>query len=75
VRFVDGRAAVGYRQPGWVRVRAATSGWVAATFVHRTSRAGDPQLHAHAVVPNVVRCDRRVWVAFDASDSGRYGSE
>ena len=26
-----------------------------ASFVHRTSREGDPQLHTHCLVPNVVR--------------------
>jgi hypothetical protein len=29
-------------------------GLAAAVFRHRTSRAGDPQLHSHALVPNVV---------------------
>jgi hypothetical protein len=29
-------------------------GLVAAGFGHRTSRAGDPQLHTHVVVANVV---------------------
>jgi chorismate mutase len=29
-------------------------GLAAAVFWHRTSRAGDPQLHSHALVPNVV---------------------
>jgi conjugative relaxase-like TrwC/TraI family protein len=29
-------------------------GLAAAVFQHRTSRAGDPQLHSHALVPNVV---------------------
>ena len=51
-------AALGYleREACWVRrgrngveqVRA--SGFVAAGFRHRTSRAGDPQLHTHVVV-------------------------
>ena len=65
--FVEERAAVTRRQSGGVRVRAATSGWAAATFVHRSSRAGDPQLHTHAVIPNVVRRDDGVWVALDAT--------
>ena len=30
-------------------------GLVAAAFVHRMSRAGDPQLHTHVVVANAVR--------------------
>jgi conjugative relaxase-like TrwC/TraI family protein len=32
----------------------ATTGFVAAAFRHRTSRAGDPQLHTHVVVANAV---------------------
>ena len=52
--------------PG-VRRRVATEGWVVAGFVHSTSREGDPQLHTHCLVPNVVRRagDGR-HVAFDA---------
>jgi conjugative relaxase-like TrwC/TraI family protein len=65
--FVEKHAAVTRRQRDGVRVRAGTSGWAAATFVHRTSRAGDPQLHTHAVIPNLVRrCDGR-WVSLDAT--------
>jgi hypothetical protein len=52
---------------GDVRTRAGTSGWAAATFVHRTSREGDPQLHTHALVANVVQREDGVWVALDAT--------
>jgi conjugative relaxase-like TrwC/TraI family protein len=65
--FVEAHAAVTRRQLNGVRVRAGTSGWAAATFVHRTSRAGDPQLHTHAVIPNMVCGDDGAWVALDAS--------
>ena len=65
--FVEGRAAVTRRQVGGVRQRAGTSGWAAATFVHRSSREGDPQLHTHAVIPNLVCRDDGVWVAIDAT--------
>jgi conjugative relaxase-like TrwC/TraI family protein len=66
--FVESKAAVTRRQTGGVRVRAASSGWAAATFVHRTSREGDPQLHTHCVIPNLVRRDEdREWVALDAT--------
>src|SRR5262249_37913249 len=41
-------------------------GWAAATFVHRTSRAGDPQIHTHAVIPNLVQREDGAWVALDA---------
>ena len=30
-------------------------GFIGAAFRHRTSRAGDPQLHTHVVVPNLVQ--------------------
>ena len=34
--------------------RVETTGAVAAAFRHRTSRAGDPQLHTHVLLANVV---------------------
>jgi hypothetical protein len=46
----------------------ATEGWVVAGFAHRTSREGDPQLHTHCLVPNLVR--RTVDGAFVALDGG-----
>jgi conjugative relaxase-like TrwC/TraI family protein len=64
--FVEKHAAVTRRQVRGVRTRAATSGWAAATFVHRTSRAGDPQIHTHAVIPNLVQREDGEWVALDA---------
>ena len=36
-------------------VQADTDGYVAAAFTHRTSRAGDPQLHTHVLVSAKVR--------------------
>jgi conjugative relaxase-like TrwC/TraI family protein len=65
--FVEAHAAVTRRQCGGVRLRAAASGWAAATFVHRTSRAGDPQLHTHAVIANLVCRDDGRWVSLDAT--------
>ena len=35
--------------------------------MHRTSREGDPQLHTHAVIPNLVRREDGAWVAIDAT--------
>jgi conjugative relaxase-like TrwC/TraI family protein len=46
--------------------RIATSGMVAAAFRHRTSRAGDPQLHTHVLVANVVKGEDGRWSAPDA---------
>ena len=48
--------------------QVATDGLVAALFDHRTSRAGDPQLHTHALVLNKVRCADGVWRALDATE-------
>ncbi len=39
---------------------------MAAAFVHRTSRAGDPQLHTHVLVANVAPGSDGAWSAPDA---------
>jgi conjugative relaxase-like TrwC/TraI family protein len=44
----------------------ATTGLVAAAFVHRTSRNGDPQLHTHVLAANVVHGADGRWSAPDA---------
>ena len=41
------------------------NGFIGAAFRHRTSRAGDPQLHTHVVVPNLVQGADRRWSAPD----------
>jgi conjugative relaxase-like TrwC/TraI family protein len=67
LRFLEERAAVARLQSQGVRRRVATEGWVVAGFVHRTSREGDPQLHTHCLVPNLVeRTSDGRHVAFDA---------
>ena len=40
-------------------------GFVAAGFRHRTSRSGDPQLHTHVLIPNVVCGTDGRWSAPD----------
>lgn len=42
-----------------------TEGLVVASYVHRTSRAGDPQIHAHLLVSNRVHCGDGQWRALD----------
>jgi conjugative relaxase-like TrwC/TraI family protein len=65
--FLEERAAVARVQSGGVRRRVTTEGWVVAGFMHRTSREGDPQLHTHCLVPNLVqRTGDGRFVAFDA---------
>ncbi|MEO5665937.1 MAG: MobF family relaxase, partial [Nocardioides sp.] len=40
-------------------------GLVAASFTHRDSRAGDPDLHTHVAVSNKVRSEDGKWLALD----------
>ena len=50
-------------------VQADTDGYVAAAFTHRTSRAGDPQLHTHVLVANKVRASTDgKWLALDGRE-------
>jgi len=66
-------AALGYLEDHlWARrgvdglAREPIDGIVAAGFTHRTSRAGDPQLHTHVLVANLVRGTDDRWSAPDA---------
>lgn len=68
------RAARGHHTPGQPYHRIATDGWAAVAFEHRTSRANDPQLHTHVVVPNVVRGADGRWSAWDTSEAYRQAS-
>ncbi len=62
--YLERQAAVARRGPaGCISVRG--HGLVAAAFLHRTSRAGDPQLHTHVVVANLVQADDGRWSALD----------
>jgi conjugative relaxase-like TrwC/TraI family protein len=60
------KTAVARQQRAGVRDRVATRGLAVASFVHRTSREGDPQLHTHCVIPNLVERDDGSHVALDA---------
>ncbi len=65
VRFLEAEGVLtGRRGPGGVD-RVATEGAVAAAFVHRTSRAGDPQLHTHLLVFNRARGVDGRWGGLD----------
>jgi conjugative relaxase-like TrwC/TraI family protein len=70
-------AALGFLQEhaGFTRrgkagaVQADTDGYVAAAFTHRTSRAGDPQLHTHVLIANKVRaCSDGRWLSLDGRE-------
>jgi conjugative relaxase-like TrwC/TraI family protein len=52
------------RGAGGRQLREA-NGFIGAAFRHRSSRAGDPQLHTHVVVPNLVQGADGRWSAPD----------
>jgi conjugative relaxase-like TrwC/TraI family protein len=68
------RAAFGYLEREACRVRRGhagvdqvrAEGFAGAAFRHRSSRAGDPQLHTHVLVANVVRGIDGRWSAPDS---------
>lgn len=60
--YPDRRALLARRGAGGVALLGA-EGLVAAAFVHRTTRVGDPQLHTHALVANLAYGEDGVWSA------------
>ena len=58
-------ASRGRRGHGGAEI-VAGDGFVAAAFRHRTSRAGDPHLHTHVVIANLVHGPDDRWTALDA---------
>src|SRR4051794_20083217 len=59
------RSAAAVRRGHGGAVVEQASGLVAAAFRHRTSRAGDPQLHTHVLVANLGRGVDGRWSALD----------
>ncbi|MGN6334031.1 MAG: MobF family relaxase [Motilibacteraceae bacterium] len=64
VAYLEDVAAYGLRGhqgDGREAARVSTEGFIAAAFQHRSNRCGDPQLHDHVVVANLLRgADGRV---------------
>jgi conjugative relaxase-like TrwC/TraI family protein len=54
LEYLEKHATVSRRRVDGVITAVRGEGLVVAGFRHRTSRAGDPQLHTHALVANVV---------------------
>lgn len=54
------------RSVNGVRRHVRGHGLICALFRHRTSRAGDPQLHTHVLVVNATRDDRGRWLRVNA---------
>jgi conjugative relaxase-like TrwC/TraI family protein len=63
--YLEHRAAAVRRSRGGERRAVAASGLCAASFVHRSSRAGDPHLHSHVLVANLAADDSGSWSALD----------
>jgi conjugative relaxase-like TrwC/TraI family protein len=63
-RYLERNAAVGRRGAGGAET-VRGEGLIGAAFLHRTSRAGDPQLHTHVLVANMVRGPDGRWTALD----------
>ena len=72
-RGTNNRAAKVADVAEWGTRRYPGAGFVAAAFRHRTSRAGDPQLHWHVLVANTTRGPDGRWTALDAT--GLYRSK
>jgi conjugative relaxase-like TrwC/TraI family protein len=62
--YFEAEVAVARRGHNGVRL-VRGRGLLAAIFVHRTSRAGDPQLHSHVLVVNAVQDETGRWSALD----------
>jgi len=62
--YLEREAAVTRRGPAGVH-GIAGNGFVAAGFRHRTSRAGDPQLHTHVLVANLTLGADGQWSTLD----------
>jgi conjugative relaxase-like TrwC/TraI family protein len=63
--YLEREAAFGRRRGATGMVPVRGEGLVAASFQHRTSRAGDPLLHHHVLVANLVRDAQGRWGALD----------
>ena len=70
--FLERRAGATRQQIDGQRQRIPT-GVAAATFVHRTSRDGDPQLHTHCVVANLGRRPDGTNAALDGTPLYEWG--
>jgi conjugative relaxase-like TrwC/TraI family protein len=65
--YLDGHA--GFSRTGRNGLtQVSTDGFATAVFDHRTSRAGDPQLHTHALVVNKVQCPDGQWRTVDGHE-------
>ena len=64
--YLERWALTSRRRQGGEVVTEAGRGMIVAGFRHRTSRAGDPQLHTHALMANAVQRHDGSWGAVDS---------
>lgn len=65
LRYLEERAIYTRRGRNGVR-QVKTLGIIAASFTHRDSRAGDPELHTHVAIANKVQAaDDGAWLTID----------
>ncbi len=69
--YIEHQASAARRGAGGRR-RIHSQGFVAAAFRHRTSRAGDPLLHTHVLVANLIKGVDDRWGAVDGKALYRY---
>src|SRR5207244_2970110 len=72
LEFLERRAAATRQQVDGERQRIPT-GLAAATFVHRTRREGDPQLHTHVVGANLGTVPDGTFATLDATPLYEWG--
>jgi conjugative relaxase-like TrwC/TraI family protein len=78
--YLEGHAITATRRSGPARAVLPTDGALAAVFTHGVSRNGDPHIHSHVVLANLVHgsdgrwgaCDRRGIDAHRAAASAVY---
>jgi conjugative relaxase-like TrwC/TraI family protein len=70
--YLERVAAKGRRGAGEA-ISIRGSGFIAAAFRHRTSRAGDPQLHTHVLIANLVQGVDGRWSALDGRAIFQHG--
>jgi conjugative relaxase-like TrwC/TraI family protein len=64
MRYLEQHACRTRRGAGGYEV-VPGEGFVGAAFRHRTSRAGDPQVHTHVLIANATRIQDGTWASLD----------
>lgn len=65
LRYLEENACRTRRRAGGYEI-VPGDGFVGAAFRHRTSRAGDPQVHTHVLIANATRIADGTWGSLDA---------